>query len=107
VPRKPCRFCRELNAHFEEMRVFSSDKDGLLIGGSRPKPELLSQLAADAKFISNTVLWEILTQTAKSSAVKIGINDARDFDATLLAKAVLYYIQSNERIIEFFKNLKV
>lgn len=82
-----------------EKLIFSDENGKILIGGEEVRPEVLVALKGQAKFIKTSQLFEIINATIKNQAFELGVQQSKDWDNVLYAKALLYYCQVFNKII--------
>lgn len=73
-------------------KVFSEVKGELFIGGEKIKPELLTVLKEQAKYLSTSQLWDIFNSTAINEANDLALNKSTEWQHVQFAKALKYYI---------------
>lgn len=73
-------------------RIFSEKKGEIYINGEKIKPELLSLLQEQAKYLKTSQLYEVLNDTLNAEAIDMALNKSTEWDHIIAAKMLKYYI---------------
>lgn len=96
-----------LTAVDERMIVKLDAAKGIIfIGDERPEESRLNNLKAEAEFLMGSDIWKILYESPKALAQKTIFMSGENLDDVKKGRAVLYLLDTQQRIIDLFRNRK-
>lgn len=85
-------------------RIFSDIKGEILINGEKIKPEFRDILREQSKYLSTSQLFEVFNDTLTAESVELGLNQSKEWDHVLYAKALRYWLDVlNTMVIKLSK----
>ena len=91
-----------------ENMIVSTDSitKAILIGGKRLDESQIANLKADAEFIINSDLWQLLHETPKALAEKAMFTDDGKLETQLLkGRVILFTLATQKKIVDIFLKL--
>lgn len=83
-----------------EKLVFSIEKGEVFIGGEKLKPEILSVLKEQARYIETSHFYEVLNATIINESARLALLDSKDWDGVQYAKALYYWNKIIKKMIK-------
>jgi hypothetical protein len=78
----------------------------IFIGGERVEDSRLTNLKAEAKFITNSEIWHLLSETPKSLAERSMFVNGESLDDMKKGRSILYTLASQKNILDTFLSYK-
>lgn len=88
----------------DESFIVRVDKNAkaIFIGGERADDVRLSNLKAEAQFLSESELWKLLNQTPRELAQQAMFISGDDIDAMKKGRSILYTLSVQKNILDTF-----
>lgn len=86
--------------------TFNKQIGAIFIGGQRVEDGRLTNLKAEADFITNSEIWQLLSETPKSLAERAMFINGEGLDDLKKGRSILYTIATQKNILDTFISYK-